>query len=297
MTKSQNEKINAALFILPSFIGFFVFLFIPMLSTMILSFSNFKGAFRNLKFSLRNYEILFSSKEFSQILINTIVVVVASAVILNFLGFAFALMLNKKFPGRNLFRGINFLPVILSTIAISLSFMLILNPSRGPVNAFLNSIGIPSIPWLASPKTALSTIITVMIWQNFGYYMIIYLSGLQSVNPDLYEAAEIDGADAFQKMLNVTIPGISPVIFFNIIISVINAFKVFDFVYIMTGGQLGGGPGGSTNVIAFDIYIKAFTQFEWGRACAEAVILFVIVLTITIIQNIEQKRWVSYDII
>jgi multiple sugar transport system permease protein len=127
--------------------------------------------------------------------------------------------------------------------------------------------------------------------------MVIYLSGLQSINTELYNAADIDGANYFQKLFAVTIPGLSPVIFFSLIISIINAFKVFDFIFIMTGGQLGGGPGQSTSVIVFDIYLKAFTTFEYGPAAVESVVLLIFVLTITIVQNIIQKKWVTYDIV
>jgi multiple sugar transport system permease protein len=152
------------------------------------------------------------------------------------------------------------------------------------------------IPWLTSEHTALPTIMLVAIWQSVGYYMILFLSGLQSINPDLYEAASIDGATPWRQLLNITIPMLSPTTFYCFIIAIINSFKVFDSIYMMTGGQLGGGPNGATTVLVFDIYQNAFSYYKMGYASAEAVILLFIVLVITIIQYRGQQKWVTYDL-
>ena len=137
----------------------------------------------------------------------------------------------------------------------------------------------------------------IAFFSSFGYYMIIFLSGLQAINPSLYEVADIDGASGIDKIINVTLPGLSPVIFFSLIIAVINAFKAFDHIFIMTGGQYGGGPAGSTRVLAFDIYQNGFLFWQIGYGAAESVILFLFVLIITILQYRLQKRWVSYHVV
>jgi multiple sugar transport system permease protein len=137
----------------------------------------------------------------------------------------------------------------------------------------------------------------VTVWQSFGYYMVLFLGGLQTISRSLYEAAAIDGAGAVRRFFAVTLPGLSPIMFYSITIAVIRAFQVFDQVYIMTGGQLGGGPAGSTSVLVFDIYKNGFSQFRFGYAAAESVALLGIVLIVTAVQQRGQKRWVNYDVV
>jgi ABC-type sugar transport system permease subunit len=213
------------------------------------------------------------------------------------LGLAFALILNDKLFGRNFFRGVIFLPNVLSSVAIGLAFMLILDPKRGPLNQFIQSLGITPPQWLGSEKTSLMTIIMVTVWQSFGYYMVLFLGGLQTISRSLYEASAIDGAGAVKRFVAVTLPGLSPIMFYSITIAIIRAFQVFDQVFIMTGGQMGGGPAGSTSVLVFDIYKNGFSQFRFGYAAAESVALLAIVLIVTLIQQRGQKKWVNYDIV
>jgi multiple sugar transport system permease protein len=213
------------------------------------------------------------------------------------LGLVFALILNEKLFGRNFFRGTMFLPNVLSSVAVGLVFTLLLDSKRGPVNQFIASLGLPAPLWLAGESTALPTIIMVTVWQNFGYYMVLFLGGLQTVSATLYEAAAIDGAGRWRRFLSVTIPGLSPIIFFSVTIAIIRAFQVFDQVFVMTGGQLGGGPAGATTVLVFDIYKSGFAQFRFGYAAAESVVLLVIILAVTLIQQQGQKKWVTYDIV
>jgi multiple sugar transport system permease protein len=137
----------------------------------------------------------------------------------------------------------------------------------------------------------------ITVWQNFGYYMVLFLGGLQTISATLYEAAAIDGAGPVRRFLSVTIPGLSPVIFFSVTIAIIRAFQVFDQIYVMTGGSWGGGPAGATTVLVFDIYKNGFTHFRFGYAAAESVVLLIIILAVTIIQQQGQKKWVTYDIV
>jgi multiple sugar transport system permease protein len=285
------------LFLLPGLIGFAVFLAFPLVMAIGMSFTNYSGGPRFRFVGLLNYLRAFSNPDFINSLAVTGRFTLWTVAAQLFLGLAFALLLNKSFHGRDLFRGIFFLPNVLSSIAVGLAFMLLLNPQRGPVNQALAAMGVKPPLWLASRSTALATVIMVAVWQSFGYYMVLFLGGLQSIDAALYEAASIDGAGPVRKFLNVTLPGLTPVTFFAFTIAVINAFKVFDQVYMMTGGQLGGGPAGATDVLVFDIYVNAFTNLRFGYASAESVVLLAIVLTVTIAQNRGQRKWVSYDVI
>jgi ABC-type sugar transport system permease subunit len=286
-----------AAFLLPSFLGFFIFMVTPMFASFGISMTNFSGGpnFRFIGFT--NYINAFRSADFLRYLFNTVNFTFWSVTFQLLLGLGLALLLNEKFFGRNAYRGIMFLPNVLSTIAVGLVFSLILDNQRGPVNQFLTSLGLPAPLWLAGINTALPTIIMVAVWQNFGYYMVLFLGGLQTINTALYEAAAIDGAGPVKRFFSVTLPGLSPIIFFSVTIAIIRAFQVFDQIFVMTGGQLGGGPAGATTVLVFDIYKNAFSQFRFGYAAAQSVVLLVIVLAVTLIQQHGQKKWVSYDIV
>ena len=296
--KLTNDTGVALLFALPSLAGFVIFLLVPIVMSFLVSFTNYSGSFRNLRLvGLHNYKMLILDDKFWQSLYVTFIFVFASVSFQLVLGFLFAVLLNQKIKGRNLFRSIIFLPVVLSSIAVCLSFLLLFHPTQGPINALLKSLSLPAVPWLADKSTALLSIIIVFVWQSFGYYMVIFLSGLQSINYALYEAADMDGASGLDKLLHVTIPLLTPVIFFSFIIALFNAFKAFDQVYIMTGGQYGGGPAGATSVLAFDIYKNGFLFWQISYGAAESVILFIIVLAVTVVQYRMQMKWVHYDVV
>ncbi|HUZ18306.1 MAG TPA: sugar ABC transporter permease [Spirochaetia bacterium] len=292
---SAKYRLIIASFLLPSFIGFFVFVLLPLIATVGLSFTNYSGG-RTLKLTgLANYVAAFRSAGFLSSLWITARFVVFSVLFQLVLAFIFAVMLNAKMVARTFFRGLFFLPSILSSIAIGLAFALILNPHQGPVNSFLQSLGIAPQPWLTSPRSALGTIILVSVWQSFGYYMVLFLAGLQSINPSLYESAELDGAGLLRKLVSITLPMLTPTTFFCVTTAIIKGFQVFDLVYIMTGGQQGGGPSGSTTVLVYEIYRSAFSSFRMGYASAEATVLLIVLLIITTIQYRSQKGWVTYD--
>jgi len=292
----QDSVRDVLIFLLPSFLGFCIFILFPIIASVGLSFTNYRGGKTIAFVGLKNYLTAFHSPGFQEAFWVTLTFVVFTVFFQIVLGLVFALILNQKIVGRNFFRGIIFSPVVLSTIAISLTFMLIFNPQKGPVNNFLMSIGFDPLPWLASPKTSLMTVIIVTVWQQFGYYMVLLLSGLQTINPTLYEAAEIDGADSVRKFRHVTLPMLTPILFLCVILALIRAFQVFDLIFVLTGGQEGGGPAGSTTTLVFDIYLNAFNHWQMGYSCAEATILLIIILVITVIQYKRQQKWVTYDI-
>ncbi|MDR0623947.1 MAG: sugar ABC transporter permease [Treponema sp.] len=286
-----------AVFMLPSLLGFLLFMAIPIFAAFGISLTNFSGGPRFRFLGFLNYINAFKSESFRRYLSITVNFTVWTVLLQLGLGLVFALLLNEKFRGRNFFRGVMFLPNVLSSVAVGLVFSLLLDPGRGPVNQFLVSLGFSAPPWLSGEKTALPTIIMVTVWQNFGYYMVLFLGGLQTISAALYEAAAIDGAGPVRRFVSVTIPGLSPIIFFSITMAVIRAFQVFDQIYILTGGPWGGGPAGATSVLVFDIYKNAFSQFRFGYAAAESVVLLAIILAVTLIQQQGQKKWVTYDIV
>lgn len=294
----QNDRVRDVLiFLLPSLVGFCLFILFPILASLGLSFTNYTGGKTAHFVGFQNYLIAFQSSNFLRAMWITVTFVLATVFFQLALGLMFAVILNHQIKGRNFFRSIIFLPVVLSTIAISLAFMLIFHPQKGPANNFLISLGFDPLPWLTSPKTALLTIVLLTIWQGFGYYMVLFLSGLQTINPSLYEAAEIDGAGGAQKFAHVTLPMLSPVMFLCVILAVIRAFQVFDQIFVLTGGQDGGGPAGSTTTLVFDVYLNAFVHWKMGYGSAEATILLLIVLLITLFQYWRQSKWVTYDVV
>lgn len=282
-------------FLLPSFIGFAVFIFLPMLTTLGMAFTNYSGGTKWKFIGLTNFRMAFFKSQFPSYLYLTFKFMFVTVFFQIVLGLGFALILAKPSKGCGFFRSAFYIPNILSSVAVGLAFNFIFEPSAGLMNQLLASVGLPTSKFLTSDKSALGVIMAVTIWQNFGYYMVLFIGGLQNINPSLYEASNMDGANKWQQFWSVTIPGLSPVLFFAITMAVIRGFQVFDFVYVMTGGQAGGGPGGSTTVLAFDIYRNAFQYYRMGYAASESLILMVIILAITAIQQIGQKKWVVYD--
>lgn len=298
MTRKNTitDRLVILSFLLPSLVGFVTFIFIPMVATIGLSFTDFRGG-RDISFvALENYVRAFRTPDFQRSLWVTVRFVVISVSLQLLFALTFALMLNADRRGKTFFRGLFFIPVVLSNIAVSMGFGLIFDVRRGPINQFLTAVGFEAFPFLTSPDTALGTIIFVTVWQQFGYFMVVFLAGLQTINPSLYENADLDGATYRQKLWSITLPMLSPTTFFATVIAVIRGFQVFDQVFILTGGQLGGGPQGSTSVLVFRIYQNAFTHFRMGYASAQATILLLFLLAITVVQYIRQTKWVSYDI-
>jgi len=202
-----------------------------------------------------------------------------------------AIGLNRGVFFKSGIRLMIFMPYISSIVAISIVWGVLYNPSQGPINAFLYSIGISDPPrWLASTDWALPAIIIMSIWAAIGYNMVIYLAGLQSIPRTLYEAAKIDGAGAFRSFQHITVPMLSPTTFFVLVTNIIYSFQVFAAIFIMTQG----GPGTSTSVVTYYIYQVGFSFYDMGYASAMAWILFLIIFLITVIQWRGQKKWVNY---
>ncbi len=289
--KKIKKYSKGYLFLLPNFLGFFFFMLIPIFMGAGISLTDYDG-FKQLNFvGLENYMNLFKDEYFIVSLKNNFLytaVTVPGTVIIAIL---LAVALNSEIKGHQIFKTFFFFPSISSMVAVGIVWAVLFNPSRGPINGFLEFIGIDTPPlWLASTDTALWSVMIVAIWKQVGYYMVMVLAGLQSIPKQLYEAADIDGANKVVKFFKITLPMLSPITFMVTILTIISSFQVFDLINVMTKG----GPGRATNVLVYRIYQEGFNYMRYGYASAMAYFLFVIILIITLIQFRGQKKWVNY---
>lgn len=301
---SRLEKRNTLVaysFLLPNFLGFIIFTLVPVLFSILLSFLNWSGGSAITWAGSDNFAYIF--KDFSLTksnlgiaLNNTVAYTLATVPLTIACSLGLALVLNKAVRGAKLFRSVFFFPYVASLVAICVcwNFLLMKN---GPVNQILNFFGFEMTKsWTSSRELAIWAIIIVSVWRNAGYYMVMYLAGLQGVPTELYEAATVDGANAWQKFWKVTMPMLTPTTFFVSIMMVISCFKIYDVVAIMTQG----GPGRSTKMLVTYIFELSFgaegvaTSAQYGLASAVSMVLLVIVLAITIVQFRAEKKWVNY---
>ncbi|MBW7453845.1 carbohydrate ABC transporter permease [Paenibacillus sepulcri] len=280
----------AYLFLAPSLIGLLVFILYPVLDSLYLSFTKWDGLTPIKFIGLDNYRDLLTDQTFGISLRNNIYYTVVTVPVTIALSILLALAMNVKVRGIKVFRVLYFFPNITASIAVGIIWAAMFT-QYGPINTILRFVGVSNPPsWLASTSLALPAVMLVSIWKSVGYNAVILFAGLQGVPRQLYEAAELDGANRFKQFLHVTLPGLSPVIFFSAVTGVIGSFQVFDTVMAMTQG----GPGRSTNVLVYYIYNSAFLNYRFGAASAMSYVLFVIILILTLIQLRVQKRWVTY---
>ncbi|GMQ60789.1 carbohydrate ABC transporter permease [Vallitalea maricola] len=291
LSLNTKNTLTGLSFILPNFIGFCIFIMIPVIFSFGLSFMEWDGYSPMVFVGLKNFTDLASDSTFKIAFLNTIYFAVLTVPTTAIISLLLAILLNKKIKGLNLFRSSIFFPYVASIVAVAVVWNMLFQKDFGPINEFLRFIGISNPPgWTASLDWAMPAVIIVSIWKGMGYYMIIYLAALQGIPNSLYEAAKIDGASSWQRFKYVTLPMLTPATFFVIMMLTINCFKVFDLVYIMTEG----GPGRSTTLLVNYIYDKAFLAWDYGSASAISIVLFIMVATITIIQFRAEKKWVSY---
>jgi multiple sugar transport system permease protein len=288
---ARAEERAAWLFLLPSLVLFLVFTAVPVISAFVISFTQW-DLFTAIDFvGLGNYVALWNDPIFRQVLGNTAYYVLGSVPVQMALALAAALALNRGIRGQTFFRVVYFLPVVTSTVAAALVWAWLFNSNYGLINALLSLVGVTDLPkWLASSRWAMPAVITVFVWQNLGYAMVLFLAGLQNIRPDVYEAAALDGATGWARLWHITLPLLSPMTFFVLIISIISSFQVFDLVYVMTKA----GPSNATNTLVYFIYQNGFVFYQMGYASAAAMVLFLIVLGLTLIQYRLQDRWVHY---
>lgn len=285
--KTRNNLI-AYSFIAPNFIGYLIFTLIPVFCTLGLSLFDWNAGNQFAFVGLKNYKRMLNNSTFKISFWNTIYYAVGTVPATMVISLGLAKLLNAPIKNRTLFRSAIFFPHVAAVVAIAAVWNMLFNPEMGPVNMFLRAIGIDNPPrWAASTDWAMPVVILASIWRNVGYYMIIYLAGLQGIPSDLYEAAKMDGANGWQTFRRITIPMLTPITFFVSIMLTISCFKVFDLIYTMTEG----GPGRATNVLVMHIYQSAFVEYKFGYASAVATVLFFMVLVITLIQFRGEKKW------
>jgi len=290
-TWSKKNRIREAiwgyLLITPNFLIILLFTVIPVFFSLYMSLTDWNILSTPNFIGFENYQNIFSDKLAQETFFNTFYFTVVSVPINAFLTLLLAVLLNQKIKGITFFRTAFYLPVISASVAVSLMFMWIL-ANNGLMNQILGSLGVEPVRWLTNPNIALNSVIGVTIWKGLGLNMIIFLAALQDIPKELLEAASIDGANRIQQFFKITVPLLSPVIFFVTITGVIGSFQSFDLVYNMTKG----GPGHATTVIGYYIWKQAFDYLRMGYGAALAYIVFVAILVLTFIQWALRKRWV-----
>jgi len=285
-----REHIDGYIFILPWLIGFVVFVAGPMVASFVISFMRWEIVTPPAWVGVAQYTKLFQGDRFYLTLYNTAYYVFIGVPLHLLLALLAAMAMNLHLRGIRFYRTVYFIPSITPVVASSLLWLWIFNPEFGLANAALNAIGLPSLYWLQDPKLAKFALIIMSFW-TIGGQMVILLAGLKGIPRTLYEAAEIDGAGQWASFWHITLPMLSPAIFFNLILAIIGAFQVFTQSYIITQG----GPENATLFYVLYLYRMAFQNFQMGYASAMAWVLFIIILVFTFIQFRLSERWVFYE--
>lgn len=293
MTKYQRRRaLTGYAFISPWIIGFLAFNLLPILAVFYLSLTNYSVGSQYRYVGLLNYQRIFTrDRLFGVSAYNTLYYTVVSVPLSVTCGFLLAMLLNSEVRGITYFRTIFYVPSIMPAVATTMIFLWLFHPQLGILNYIIGLLGGSPIPWLTSPKWSKPSLILMSLW-GVGGGMIIYLAGLQGIPEQLYEAARIDGANGFKQFWHITIPLMTPTIFFNLIMGLINSFQVFTQAFIMTNG----GPLNSTMFYMLHLYDNAFRFFRMGYASALAVLLFFAILILTILVLRSSKSWVHYEV-
>jgi multiple sugar transport system permease protein len=289
----NKEAIYALLFIAPTFLGLLVFYMLPAIASFGLSFSSWDGITAPAFVGLENIRTLFVDPTFQRSIINTIVFTVVSVPLSVVIATIVSLMLNQKIKGMVVYRTLYFLPVVTMPVAVGMVWKWLYNTDYGLINYLLGLFHLPQPSWLFDPNIALFSVILVYVWMTIGNNVILLLAGLQGVSNSYYEAAQIDGASKFRQFLNITLPLITPTLFFVFITSMISSLQMFDLIFVMIGDN--NALLDPLRTIVFGVYESGFKYSQMGIASAQAFLLFLAILAITIIQFIYQKKWVHYD--
>ena len=290
LSRRTSDGLWALFFITPQLLGLLIFSLGPLLFAFYISLTSWDGFGNKTFIGVGNFIEQIQSPVFTIALTNTIWYTLISVPGGMILALLIALGLNRV-RGKTFYRLFYFMPVVTSSVAVSVIWLYLLNGDFGIINNYLRQLGMDPPNWMVDDRFVIPAIAVVGIWWGLGFNMVIFLAGLQNIPQSYIEAAQIDGANTWQTFLNVTLPILSPTTFFVLILSVIGSFQVFDQAYIMTGG----GPGRASYTMVLHIYQTAFVDFTFGKSSAAAVILFLIILLLTIFQFQVQKRWVHYE--
>lgn len=297
--KQTGGLLTAAPFLLPSLIGMLIFSMLPLIISALISLTDWNGLakltgpgfFREHFIGLENYKKILTSAEFWRALGNTAEYIILYIPLMLAASLLVATLLSQARRGIGFFRVVYYIPVLTSWVAASLIWKSVLSPQYGALNGILSIFGIQGPGWLTNEKWAMPAIVLVSVWKDMGFFGLILLSGVIGINRTYYEAAELDGANGWVKFTAITLPLLTPSIFYVLIVGMINAFQLFPQIMIMTGG----GPNGATQVMVERIYNYGFRYYRMGYASAFSWILFAIIMVFTAIQMKGQERWVHYD--
>ena len=288
--QARSEARWGYLLIAPLVIGFTIFFLIALGASLVLSFTRWDMLSSPVWVGVENYRQVLRDAEFRTALWNTVAIAVPNVVLRLAFSLALAMALNTNIRFRSFYRVLFFMPVITMPVAIATIWKWLYDPAFGPINGTLAALGLGRPEWLAEPRTAVIAVVIVLLWSGVGYDMIIFLAGLQAIPRDYYDAAEIDGAGAWQRFRDVTLPLLTPTTFFLLVIDVIASLQVFDLVYVMTRiDQTNQLP-----TVVYYIYEEGFRNFRMGYAITVAWVLLAIILVFTLVQFRLQRRWVHY---
>ncbi len=293
LSPKRSEALAGYLFILPTFIGFAIFILYPLVESLRISFYEYSILGDSYYVELDNYSRLVNDIRLRKTYSNTIVFT-GFAVFFNAgIGLLLAVFLNRRMPilMRNFYRSAFFFPILIAHTYIAVIWQYLYQQDTGVINYYLAFLGIDPIPWLSHPAWAMAAIIIMDVWKNTGFAMLVFLAGLQSIPHEYYEAAQLDGANERQLFSRITIPLLSPSIFFILVIFMIGALQVFDTIIVLTDG----GPGDATRSVVMYIYQQAFQRLDFGYAAAISWTLFLVIMAVTLVQFLVSRRWVHYE--
>jgi multiple sugar transport system permease protein len=292
-TERGREAVTGYLFILPSFLGFILFVLGPLVAAVVISFTKYDLLTPPEFVGLDNYARMLSDPRLHRTYINTFVYVIAAVIGINSLALVLAVMLNRRLPRpiRYVVRSAYFFPSLVALVYVSVVFQAMFQRDTGIINFYLGQLGFGPIDWLNSPTGAVASVVIVDTWRNVGFAMLIFLAALQEVPRDLEEAAHVDGASGWRTFRHIVVPLVSPAIFFNITITMIGAFQIFESIIVLTDG----GPGDASRSVVMYLAERGFEQFRMGYASAIAVTLFLIIMVLTMAQFRLRRRWVFYE--
>jgi len=293
--EAQREALAAYLFILPTLIGFLVFIIGPIIAAVFLSFTSYDLLTPPKINGIENYSRLFTDPRLRTVYWNTIFLTFLAVIGNNVVGLALAVLINQKLSGplRYFFRTAYFFPVLIALAYCAIIWQFMFQKDTGLINYYLGLLGVAPLHWLGNKDLVKPAVIILDVWKNCGFNMIIYLAGLQDIAKEYYEAAQIDGANGWGQFMHITLPLMTPTIFFTVIMGIIGTFQVFSSIFVLTDGM--GGPVNSTLVYLIYLYRNAFSFFRMGYSSAMAWVLFVIILVLTIINFRFAKYWVHYE--
>ncbi|WP_409293984.1 carbohydrate ABC transporter permease [Peribacillus sp. SCS-26] len=291
--KLNKEAVYALLFIAPTFLGLLCFYMLPAAASFLISFTEWDGISAPAYVGLANIEALIQDPSFRRSILNTVVFTIISVPLSVVAATLISLMLNQRIKGMVVYRTLYFLPVVTMPVAVGMVWKWLYNTEYGLINYIFGLLHLPQPSWLFDPNIALFSVILVYVWMTVGHNVILLLAGLQGVSQSYYEAAEIDGASKMKKFLNITLPLITPTLFFVFITAMISSLQMFDLIYVMIGDN--NALLEPLRTIVFGVYESGFKYSQMGIASAQAFLLFLAILAITIIQFVFQKKWVHYD--